>query len=75
MNVQPKDVSGLAKAIQDLLENPGLRETMGRYGRQMVADGFSEQAVVSATLDLYRRLLEQPTAKALATAQRAGRLS
>ena len=58
--VPVKDPAALADAIRTLLEDPELRRTMGRRGRQLVEREFSESLVVRQTLDLYRSLHPVP---------------
>jgi glycosyltransferase involved in cell wall biosynthesis len=51
--VPPRDPVSLADAIEELLGKPALRKEMGRAGRKMVEDEFSNQKIVKATLELY----------------------
>jgi glycosyltransferase involved in cell wall biosynthesis len=53
--VPPDDPPALARAVSDLLKNPGLRERMGAAGRQR-AEQFSLAVMESRLLDLYRGL-------------------
>lgn len=55
--VPPGDSEALAEAIRRLLADPNLREMMGRRGRQIVAEQFSDEYVVSETSIAYRRLI------------------
>jgi glycosyltransferase involved in cell wall biosynthesis len=55
--VPPKNPAALADAIARLLNNPGLRAEMGRRGREIVVNEFSEEKVIQQTLALYRQLL------------------
>lgn len=55
--VPPGDSGALSKAISKLLADPGLQERMGKRGRQIVADHFSEEYVVSQTSEAYRTLI------------------
>lgn len=57
--VPAKNVDALAAALGALLADPQRRARMGQRGRQMVLDEFSEQAVVSATMSIYRELMAQ----------------
>ena len=53
----PKKFSAdLARAINDLLDNPGKREAMGRAGRARAVAQYSWTAVAQQVADLYRRL-------------------
>ncbi|MCX2726913.1 glycogen synthase [Thermomicrobium sp. 4228-Ro] len=47
----------LAAAIQRIVDDPELRERLGRNGRARVEQHFSWRAVAQRTLDLYRRLV------------------
>lgn len=38
--VEPKDQAGLSQALQTMIENPGLRQTLGIRGRQRVENDF-----------------------------------
>ena len=49
-----EDPISLADAIEELLINPDLREKMGRAGREIAVNEFSNQKIIKATLELYR---------------------
>lgn len=53
------DDAALAAALRRLIENPALRQQMGRRGRQLVEHEFSLAQVCSATLALYAEMLER----------------
>jgi glycosyltransferase involved in cell wall biosynthesis len=55
--VPPRDASALAEAIATLLHDRSLRERMGRRGREIAVSKFSEEAVMAATLSVYRDAL------------------
>jgi glycosyltransferase involved in cell wall biosynthesis len=55
--VPPGDSEALAKALCELLGDRRLQERMGKRGRQIVADQFSEEYVISETLAAYRQLV------------------
>ncbi|TQV84233.1 glycosyltransferase family 4 protein [Exilibacterium tricleocarpae] len=55
--VPPRDVVALASALEKLMVNEFQRKEMGKCGRQIVEQEFSEELVVAASLDLYKRLL------------------
>jgi len=54
--VPVRDASGLADAMHKLLLDAELRRRMGRAGRSMVEQHFSEQCVADQTLRLYGEL-------------------
>ncbi|MGH8553922.1 MAG: glycosyltransferase family 4 protein, partial [Methylococcales bacterium] len=51
--VPVRDARALADALETLIQNPALRQTMGRAGRAMVEQDFSDERVIAATLGLY----------------------
>jgi len=53
--VPAKNTMALADALQSLIEDPGLRKTMGEAGRRLAEREFSLGKVVAAHLDLYRK--------------------
>jgi sugar transferase (PEP-CTERM/EpsH1 system associated) len=55
--VRPQDPAGLAAVIAAYLEDPHLRATQGKAGRQRAAEHFSLDRMCAAYTDLYRRLL------------------
>jgi glycosyltransferase involved in cell wall biosynthesis len=56
--VRPRDTGALADALQRLLSNPTLRAKMGMAGRRKAEAEFDVAAVVRATLDVYRTILD-----------------
>jgi glycosyltransferase involved in cell wall biosynthesis len=52
--VPPRDPVALADAVLRLLRDPGLRERMGRAGRQWVQERFSTARMIEKTLAVYR---------------------
>lgn len=54
--VPPRDSGALANAIQCLLENPSLRASMGRAGRELAEREFSIENVVATHLAVYQSL-------------------
>jgi glycosyltransferase involved in cell wall biosynthesis len=59
--VPVKDVSSLADAIQQLLNNKEQRLKMGRRGRERAIEEFAEEVVNAQTLFLYKELLTSKT--------------
>ena len=57
--VPPGDPGALARAIDRLLSNPELAETVGQSGRHLVRRHFSLDQMVQATERLYHTLLEK----------------
>jgi glycosyltransferase involved in cell wall biosynthesis len=55
--VPPKNPAALADAIAQLLNDAPLRAEMGRRGREIAVNEFSEEKVIQQTLTLYRKLL------------------
>jgi glycosyltransferase involved in cell wall biosynthesis len=64
--VEPNDVGAFAKAIAELLDNPGECARMGAIGRRRIEDelGWPHQAV--RYVDVYRKLLGEPSEAAVA---------
>jgi len=62
--VPSDNARALADAINELINDPGRRHSMGLAGRQMAMERHSPERMVSKLKDLYARLLEarQPTA-------------
>lgn len=54
--VPVRDASGLADAIQFLIENPGRRKQMGASGRALAEREFAIEKVVDAHLAIYHEL-------------------
>jgi glycosyltransferase involved in cell wall biosynthesis len=55
--VPPSDKTALATAIEKLLADQNLRQTMGQSGRERVLTRFSTSAYVSGVMDVYKSLL------------------
>lgn len=55
--VPPQDAGALAAALIKLLQNPTLRESMGRAGRARVLKDFTPQRQAAADTALYRELM------------------
>ncbi|MFN2468572.1 MAG: glycosyltransferase family 4 protein [Gaiellaceae bacterium] len=56
--VELGDVAGLARALERLAGDPGLRERMGRAGRERVLPRYSVERLIDDVDLLYRSLLE-----------------
>jgi glycosyltransferase involved in cell wall biosynthesis len=55
--VPVKNPYSLANAIKYLAENPHERERMGKEGRRIAVEEFSEKLVIRETLSVYRELI------------------
>ena len=55
--VPPRDAGALAMAIAQLLDDPDLRDRMGKAARAKVLGEFDECIVIARTLAVYRELL------------------
>jgi glycosyltransferase involved in cell wall biosynthesis len=53
------DPVALADALQRLIENPELRQSMGRAGRQLAEREFAIEKIVDAHLNIYKQLLNE----------------
>ena len=56
--VPVRDAEALANAVQDLIQNPEKRKSMGKAGRNLAEREFSIEKVVDAHLDIYDELLK-----------------
>jgi glycosyltransferase involved in cell wall biosynthesis len=56
MLVKPGDPEALARALQELRTDRGLRETMGMKGRALVQEEFSWDKIVDRILEVYSSL-------------------
>ena len=57
--ITPEDPAALANAVMQLANDPALRESLGRNGRQHVLQCFSRQHTAKEYLDLLQNLLER----------------
>ena len=57
--VPVRDAASLAAALRRLIEDPALRARMGARGREIVLAEFSEEHVVTQTVELYEALLAE----------------
>jgi len=53
--VDPESPEALAAGLEELLEDPAKRETLGRQGKEAVHRDYTDTAMAEATLDIYRR--------------------
>jgi len=61
--VPPNDPESLATKIIELLENPGLRASMGRKGRQRVLESFTLERQVADVVNIYSSMIEERAGK------------
>jgi glycosyltransferase involved in cell wall biosynthesis len=54
------DLAGLVAAVTRLLRDPGLRDRMGRAGRQRVEERFTVAAMCDRHEEFYRKLMSGP---------------
>jgi rhamnosyl/mannosyltransferase len=55
--VPPGNPEALAEALNRLLDDPGLRDRMGRAARERVEREFRAERMISSTLEVYREVL------------------
>lgn len=55
--VEPDDTAALTAALQQLHDDPDLRQSLGSAARQRVLEHYSTQAVARRAVDLWRQLL------------------
>jgi len=59
--VPARDVSSLAVALKNLIDNANLRRRFGAAGRKLAASEFDLNIVIEQTLDVYEKMLERAT--------------
>lgn len=52
--VEARDASGLAKALDYLIQNPNIRAKMGAGGRKIAVEDFSLELIIPQTLVVYK---------------------
>jgi glycosyltransferase involved in cell wall biosynthesis len=57
--IEPENVEKLTKACAELIENSGLRDKLGRTGREFVKERFAPETMVDVIEEVYRKLLKQ----------------
>lgn len=58
--VPPSDAAAIAKAIEKLYRDPGLRRRMGDAARERIATDFRNEDTVKKTVALYEELIPNP---------------
>ena len=56
--VPVKNPKALAESIKILVQSPKKRAQMGKRGREIAVEKFSEEKVIKKTLDIYNMLLQ-----------------
>jgi len=56
--IPPGDLSALQKAIELMIDEPQLREDLGRAGKQRMRDDFSIETMVESHLEVYEQILK-----------------
>ena len=64
--VDPDSPEDLARGIETLMRDPGLRRELGQRGREAVHARFHDRAEAEETLRVYERLLAAPARRATA---------
>ena len=59
--IEPKNIEQLTNACAELLEDTGLREKLGKAGREFVKEKFAPKTMVDTIESVYRKLLEEKT--------------
>lgn len=54
--VEPNDVQDITRKVEKLLRDRNQRAEMGEYARQKAMDTYHPESVVTATLDMYKRI-------------------
>lgn len=57
--VPPRNITALANALEILINDPLMRETMGRESRKRAVAHFSSEIIIRETLNTYRSVLTQ----------------
>jgi len=57
--LEPKDIQGLTNACAKLIENPTLRQTLGRAGLESVIQKFAPDTMVNTIEEVYQKLLKK----------------
>jgi glycosyltransferase involved in cell wall biosynthesis len=58
--VEPKNIHQLTEACAELIEDEGLREKLGRQGRESVKEKFAPQTMVDTIEAVYKKLTKDP---------------
>ncbi len=55
--VEPKDIDGLAKAINTLIHDPELRNSYGLYAKQRIEEEFTNEVMAKKVYNLYNTIM------------------
>jgi glycosyltransferase involved in cell wall biosynthesis len=69
--VSPGDAAGLAGAINRLLDDPTLRQRLGKEGRRLVNPSFRAETMVAQIAGVYQELLARPSHRSVGRRLRA----
>jgi L-malate glycosyltransferase len=64
----------LSSQIESLVADPGLREDLGRFGRQVVVDRYSLHSASTTLLKIYQETLDDPVGPRRPRLSEAGRM-
>jgi len=64
LTVPPMDSAALGTAINQLLDNPDLRASLGRAARSRASQEFSLDSMASRTFSLYEQIVPRSTTDA-----------
>jgi N,N'-diacetylbacillosaminyl-diphospho-undecaprenol alpha-1,3-N-acetylgalactosaminyltransferase len=59
LRIPPRNSEALVKALERLIENPALRQTMGKRSREIVETRFSNCVILKQYLNLYQELFAE----------------
>jgi glycosyltransferase involved in cell wall biosynthesis len=59
--IEPMNIDGLTEACGKLIENPDLRQSLGKAGFESVLEKFAPDTMVNTIEAVYRRLVENPS--------------
>jgi glycosyltransferase involved in cell wall biosynthesis len=57
--VSPRDIDGLADALERLFDNPSLAKTMGKAGRKRMEDNYTWEKICGALEREYQRVIDR----------------
>ncbi len=57
--IEPENIKQLTRACAELLEDTGLREKLGKAGRESVKEKFAPETMVDTIEAVYRKLLQR----------------